>query len=536
MTTASAPAAPAASGRLPEPVLRHGLGLLVVLALWQAGATATAGSYMMAGPLAVAQHVAGNAGLLSRALWVTLQNAAWGFLAGNLAAILLALVVALVPRLRLPVSALALVVFCLPLVATGPILRVLYGPGPGPQITVAALAVYFTTLIPLLVGLRAAPASWFDLIRLYGRGAWTAFLQVRLMAALPYLLAGLQIAAPAAFLGAIVGEFTGADRGLGVLTLRAMRGLDVEATWSIALIAASVSMLAYGALGALADRLTPARPDILLATAPAAPAGSLALRLLRDAGLVLLTVALVIALWWLLMEVFDLNRFFAKRPDDIWRYIVTAPNAAANRAVLWAATAQTLAQVVPGYLAGLGLGALLALVLAAVPSLAGTVLPLAMALRSVPIVTTAPLIVLALGRDSAGTITIVAVMTFFPALVACLQGLRQAPGQALDVLRVYAAGQLSRLWHAQIPAMLPAFFAAARLSVPAAILAVTVAEWLATGRGLGAIMALTASTSDYNLLWSATLVVTLGACLGYALVALVERAVLARVAPEQLRN
>jgi sulfonate transport system permease protein len=59
---------------------------------------------------------------------------------------------------------------------------------PGPQITLAALAVYYTTLIPLLVGLRAAPASWFDLVRSYGRGRLSALLHVRAMASLPYLL------------------------------------------------------------------------------------------------------------------------------------------------------------------------------------------------------------------------------------------------------------------------------------------------------------------------------------------------------------
>ncbi len=519
-----------------EPALRHGLGVLFILALWQAAAMGLAGRYMLAGPVEVVQHILTHHALLGRALWVTVQNAAWGFVAGNLAAIGLALIVALVPQARMLVAALALVVFCLPLVATGPILRVLYGPGPGPQITLAALAVYYTTFIPLLVGLRAAPASWFDLIRLYGRGAWTVFVQVRVMASLPYLLAGLQIAAPAAFLGAMVGEFTGADRGMGVLALRAMRGLDVEATWAIALIAAAVSMLAYGVIGWVAQTNAGARPEILMAPPPAPARGSILSRGMKTLALVAITAALVIGVWWALMEVFSLSRFFAKRPDDVWRYLITAPNAGANRAVLWAATSASLEQVIPGYLAGLALGAVTALLLTLAPALAGGVLPLAIALRSVPIVTTAPLIVLALGRGAAGTITIVAVMTFFPALVACLQGLRQAPGQVLDVMRLYATNPIARLWHAQIPAMLPAFFAAARLSVPAAILAVTVAEWLATGRGLGALMALTASTSDYNLLWSAIVVVTLGACIGYGLVSMVERAVLARVAPEQLRS
>jgi len=506
-------------------------GAVASLMLWQVAAWALAGSYMLAGPIEVAGWIATHPGLLWRALLVTLGNAAAGFVLGNLAAVVLAAGIALVPRARGVIGALALVVFCLPLVATGPILRVLYGPGPGPQITLAALAVYYTTLIPLLVGLRAAPASWFDLIRLYGRGEWTALVQVRLMAALPYLLAGLQIAAPAAFLGAMVGEFTGAERGLGVLTLRAMRGLDVEGTWAIATLAAAVSMLAYASIGALARATALPRPEVLSALPPAEGARGWTRALLTQA----LSVAILLALWWAVMEALSLPRFFAKRPDDLWAFLVSAPMAADNRAILLAATAQTLAYAVPGYLAGLVLGAGLALGLTILPGVAAVILPVAVALRSVPIVTTAPLIVLALGRGATGTITIVAVMIFFPALVACLQGLRQAPGQVLDVMATYGAGRATRLWQAQMPAMLPAFFAAARMSVPAAILGVTVAEWLATGTGLGNLMALTASTSNYNLLWSAVVLVAFGSALGYGAVGLVERWALARFAPEQLR-
>ncbi|WP_223814437.1 ABC transporter permease [Roseicitreum antarcticum] len=504
--------------------------------VWQGAAWALAGNYLLAGPWEVAHYLAENTGLIARALGITLTNAGWGFVAGNLAAVGLALIVALLPRAAPVVASLALVVFCLPLVATGPILRVLYGPGPGPQITLAALAVFFTTFVPLLVGLRAAPASLFDLVRLYGRGAWTAFVQIRLMAALPYLMAGLQIAAPAALLGAMVGEFTGAESGLGVLTLRAMRGLDTPATWAIATVASGAAMLAYGALGRIAHALAPARPEVLLAPPAVSAPGGAGIRWLRGPVTAALTLAVLLAIWWLVMEALSLPRFFAKRPDDLWTYLIAAPQAAANRAVLWSATAQSLVYVLPGYLAGLALGAGLAMALALSPVASGVLMPVAVALRSVPIVITAPLIVLALGRESVGTVTIVAVMIFFPALVACLHGLRQAPGQVLDVMATYGAGRWARLWHAQVPAMLPAFFAAARMSVPAAVLAVTVAEWLATGTGLGNLMALTASTSDYNLLWSAVVVVALGSALGYALVGWAERAVLARVAPEQLRG
>ena len=214
--------------------LPRGLGLLLVLLIWEGAARATAGSFIIAAPSQIVVYAANNAGLLWRALGTTLASAALGFFWGNLAGVLLALLAVLLPRGERLLSTLALLVFCLPLVATGPILRVLYGPGSGPQVTLAALAVYYTTFLPVLVGLRAAPQGWFDLLRSYGRGRMTALREVRLPAALPYLVAGLQIAAPAAFLGAMVGEFTGAERGLGVLTVRALRALDLPATWAIA--------------------------------------------------------------------------------------------------------------------------------------------------------------------------------------------------------------------------------------------------------------------------------------------------------------
>jgi sulfonate transport system permease protein len=511
-------------------MLRALLGAAVLLGLWQAAALALAGLQVIPDPAAVARHIAQNAGLLARSAQTTLINAALGFVAGNLIAVALAFLVLLAPALRGFVSAIMLVVFCLPLVATGPILRVLYGPGAGPQITIAALAVSYTTLLLLLVGLRAAPAAWFDLVRLYGRGAWTAFVQVRLMAAVPYLVAGLQIGAPAAVLGAMVGEFTGAETGLGVLSLRAMAGIDAAATWSLALVAAGVSMVVYALFGWLGARLAPGRPEILLAAARPPGGGPWA-----RAGLAALALAAVVALWWGAMEAVGLSRFFAKRPDDLWQFLVAAPTAEANRALLLAATAETLALAVPGWLAGLATGVALAMALVLMPALAGLALPVAVALRAVPIVTTAPLLVLALGRGVTGTVAIVAVMTFFPVFVACVQGLRQAPGAVLDIFASYGAGRLRQLALARFPAMLPALFAAARLSVPAAVLAVTVAEWLATGRGLGNLMALTSATSNYNMLWSAVVIATAASAAGYAAVGAVERVVLARLAPEQGR-
>ncbi len=512
------------------------LGAFAAILAWELAARMLAGSYLLAGPLDVAAHLAANAGLLARALAVTAQAAAIGFVLGNLAAVALALVSLLVPRAERLVDAVALVCFCLPLVATGPILRVVSGPGEVPQVVLAALAVYYTTYLTLMVGLRAAPAGWFDLVRSYGRGPLTELVRVRARAALPYFVAGLQIAAPAAFLGAMVGEFTGAERGLGVLAIQAMRGLEVEATWAIATVASAVSILAYWALGALGRGLGAAPPPSLLAPPPQVRPPRPLRTSLKALALVLATVALILAAWTGAMDLLDLNRYFAKRPADVWAFLVSGADAAANRAVLLEALGETMIYVVPGYLLGLALGAAVAALVLAFPVASSVAMPVAIALRSVPIVTTAPLIVLALGRGAAGTVTIVAVMIFFPTLVACLQGMRQTPGQVLDVFDSYAAGRWNRLAHAQVPSMLPAFFASARIAVPAAILAVTTAEWLATGTGIGALMALTASTSAYAMLWSSIVVIAAVSAILYAAVGAVERVVLSRYAAEQLRR
>ncbi|WP_421723473.1 ABC transporter permease [Bauldia sp.] len=509
--------------------------LIGIVVLWDVvSRTILAGQYVLAGPVDIVARLWTDAPLYGRALEITLYEAALGFLFGNTAAIVLAAFVALIPASERTVQGLALVVFCLPLVATGPVLRVLFGPGDGPQITLAALAVYYTTFVPLVVGLRAIPDSWSDLVASYGRGRWQTLITVRARASVPYLVAGLKVAAPAAVLGAMVGEFTGAERGMGVLVIQAIRSLDVEATWAIATLATAASIAAY-LLAVLAGRLlSPGSPPMLFSARPADAAQSFARRFSVGVLAILGTTVLILAIWQGAMAWFDLSPFFAKRPGDIFAYLVTAPNAVAHRAEVFGALGETLAVTIPGYFAGLAVGVLMACLFELFPLARQTMTPIAIALRSVPIITTAPLLIMAFGRGAAGLVVIVAVMTFFPTLVACAEGLRRVPGQVTDFFDSFAAGRVRTLFLARLPAMLPAFFAAARIAVPTAVLAATVAEWLSTGTGIGNLMALTYSTSAYNILWSCVVVLTFVSVIGYALVAIVERLVLLSFAPEQV--
>jgi ABC-type nitrate/sulfonate/bicarbonate transport system permease component len=74
------------------------------------------------------------------------------------------------------------------------------------------------------------------------------------------MFAGLRIAAPAAMLGAIIGEYLGAESGLGVAMINSQQSLAVERTWGIALVATALSGAAYGLIAAASRLLTPWAP------------------------------------------------------------------------------------------------------------------------------------------------------------------------------------------------------------------------------------------------------------------------------------
>ncbi len=160
----------------------------------------------------------------------------------------------LVPALERLVTQLAIVSYCLPIVAIGPILSLVFT-GARPMQVLAGLACFFTTLIGALLGLRSAEAAALDLVRAYGGGRWQQLRRVRLVAALPSTLAALKIAAPAALLGAIIGEYLGrVDAGLGVAMTISEQQLDVARTWGIALCAGLLAIAGFGLVG-LVSRL-----------------------------------------------------------------------------------------------------------------------------------------------------------------------------------------------------------------------------------------------------------------------------------------
>jgi ABC-type nitrate/sulfonate/bicarbonate transport system permease component len=191
----------------------------------------------------------------------TLGAAVQGYLWGNLAAILLATMVLMLPILEQVVTQIAIVTYCLPLVAIGPILVIVAGreSPQGASIVLAALSVFFTTVVGALLGLRAAPRTSLDVVRAYGGGRWTELTKVQLISALPSLFAALKIAAPAALLGAVLAEYlgSGGDASIGRALIAAQTSSDAPRLWYLALVCGAAAGLGYFLIGLIAKAVTP---------------------------------------------------------------------------------------------------------------------------------------------------------------------------------------------------------------------------------------------------------------------------------------
>ncbi|WP_454858676.1 ABC transporter permease [Promicromonospora soli] len=193
----------------------------------------------------------------------TVIEALIGFAWGNGLALVLAALVLLTPRLEPVISQIAVISYCVPTIAILPILYIVLGPPdpgePAPTaVVLAALSVFFTTVVGAVLGFRSADRAALDVVRVYGGGRWKQLVTVQLVSALPEIISALKIAAPAAFLGAILGEYIGGvDRGVGPALTAAGQGLMVERAWGIMFACAFVAGLGYAAFGLLGRAAVP---------------------------------------------------------------------------------------------------------------------------------------------------------------------------------------------------------------------------------------------------------------------------------------
>ncbi|MBI0535855.1 ABC transporter permease [Roseomonas sp. KE2513] len=188
-------------------------------------------------------------------LLITLWEIVAGFALGSLGGLALGFIVALSPLAERLVYPYIVAFQTLPKVAVAPIIVIWFGYGLSSKIIITATIAFFPLLANTIMGLRAAPADQIEMLVSCTATRWQVFRMVRMMAALPYIFVGLDVAIVLSVIGAIVGEFVGAKAGLGFLLMQKNFNFDMAGTFAILVVLSLIGVVLHAIVQAVQRRV-----------------------------------------------------------------------------------------------------------------------------------------------------------------------------------------------------------------------------------------------------------------------------------------
>ena len=238
--------------------------------------------------------------------------------------------------------------------------------------------------------------------------------------------------------------------------------------------------------------------------------------MLRRFLLPVVVIAALVVLWDLAVRVFSVPAYVIPTPASVGQALVR------ERARLLDNAIPTIVESVGGFALGNLVAIAAALAFVHSKALERALYPVAVAVRTLPIVAIAPIFVLLLGNGYAPKIAIAALITFVPTLVNMVEGLESADPQALELMHVLSANKTEIFRYVRWPSSLPYLFSAMRIASTSSVLGALVAEWIGTNKGLGYLIVLTTYDFRTALLYAAMVVTSAIALAFFFLVSLVE--------------
>lgn len=244
----------------------------------------------------------------------------------------------------------------------------------------------------------------------------------------------------------------------------------------------------------------------------------------RETAVVRLAVPLIfgatiLGMWELIVRGMQVSAVILPPPSMI------AASFAANLSLLWGDFTQTILKgALSGYVIGCGAAVLTALMVDRSDYLRRGLLPLGNFMAALPIVGTAPILVMWFGFGWQSKAAVVVLMVYFPMLVNTVAGLAETSAMQRDLMRTYAASWGQTLRALRLPAALPFMFNGLKISSTLALIGAIVAEFFGSPtQGLGFRISTSIGQLDLGMVWSAILVSALSGTAFYGLVTLAER-------------
>jgi len=227
--------------------------VIVILLAWQIGTSVTGTSVtVLPSPTAIITQA--NWGTVLAAAGATILATLSGFVVGNIVGLLLAIAVTSSRTVSDIVYPFAVLVRSIPIVALAPFIILAFGRGAAATTVVAALIVFFPTLVNVILGLRSVPEEAIELMKIVNASPVFQYVRVRIPFAMPAFVSALKISAPNAVLGVMTAEWIIGGTGLGRLIVQSWLSLDVPTMWGAVVLSAVVAWLLFS-LVTLVERL-----------------------------------------------------------------------------------------------------------------------------------------------------------------------------------------------------------------------------------------------------------------------------------------
>ncbi len=236
------------------------VALALVIAVWELVLRlGHPGPLVLPTPGAVLRALHGDDRTLARAALVTGEEALAGFICGAVAGLALAIATAESALVRRGLYPLLVTTQAIPPIALATPLAIWLGYGLWPKVIVAGLLVFFPVFVNAHAGLTQLEPGLERLLRSLGASRLQILRVARVPSALPLVLAALRLGATYAVIGAVFGEWVGADDGLGIYLLEANGRLQTDRVLAAVVVLAALGLVAFGLVAALEHALTPWR-------------------------------------------------------------------------------------------------------------------------------------------------------------------------------------------------------------------------------------------------------------------------------------
>jgi len=187
-------------------------------------------------------------------VWVTTQEALYGFVAATIFAVIAGTFISQVKIVEKTMMPYLVGFQAIPKIALAPIFIIWFGFGQTSKVVMAATIAFFPILINIIEGLKSADSDHIRMLRVFGASRFQIFKKVQVPSAMPFFFAGLDVGILLAILGAVVGEFLGSQAGLGNMVLVSQYNFETPTMFAILIVLSLMGIVAHIIIKALQKR------------------------------------------------------------------------------------------------------------------------------------------------------------------------------------------------------------------------------------------------------------------------------------------